>query len=130
MILLKRYEISIDCNLTIDMPNVTSYYILIIDSILGFVLIENIMRIVKDISFLSWTGSHSLVYYFICGGVPLTVSNIFNKIGLTFNGYYVMVIFFFIIVYLISTAITWFIYRYIPFIVGDYSNLYTNKHTR
>jgi hypothetical protein len=69
---------------------------------------------------ISWTGSHSLVYYFLCGGVPLMVSLTMKKMNYAYEGNYLFVIIAFISVYLITSAIVWLIYRYLPQITGRY----------
>ncbi len=76
----------------------------------------------KVIKTINWTGSHSLVYYFICGGIPVIVGKIFNII-IPYNGNYLLIVLAFIIVYALTTAITWIIYRYFPFIVGKSKKL-------
>ncbi len=62
---------------------------------------------------IEWTGSHSIVYYFICGGVPFVVSRLLNSIGLPWHNY-LSTLLAFIIVYIAATLLTWLIYRYTP----------------
>ena len=86
-------------------------------------LMVQIFKHLPMIRLLSWTGKHSLVYYFLCGGVPLLVSKIFNKAGMMYNGNYLYVVLAFILVYLCATAITYIVYRYMPFLVGRNNKL-------
>lgn len=118
-IIIKVYENHIDANLTIDMPAISSYPLLLFDSIVGFIVMRNIMMALHPIKMITWTGSHSLVYYFLCGGVPLLTSMLFNNIGLPYDGNYVLVIIAFTLVYVITSIITWLIYKYIPFVTGS-----------
>lgn len=67
---------------------------------------------------LEWTGSHSLVYYFLCGGVPLITSKVLDKTGLSYDGNYLYVMVALLIVYVMTTFFTWIIYRYFPFPIG------------
>jgi hypothetical protein len=67
---------------------------------------------------VSWMGSHVIVYYFLCGGVPLTLSVLANKIGFSYHGIYAQVIVVLIAVYLLITLLTWLIYKYIPWATG------------
>lgn len=49
-----------------------------------------------------------------CGGVPLIVSKLLTKVGLVYQGNYLYVMTAFVTVYIVTTIITWLIYRYLP----------------
>ena len=64
---------------------------------------------------IEWTGSHCIVYYFICGGVPLLVGFFLNYIGFPYQGHLSMLIAY-PLVYALATAIVYVIYRYFSFL--------------
>jgi len=118
LILLKIYENKSGLFLTVCPIHISNYAIYITDCLLCFFLMANICSHIPAIKPIEWTGSHSLVYYFICGGVPMLTALLLNHIGFAYNNNYIQVIIAFIIVYVVSTAITWLIYRYVPYIAG------------
>ncbi len=99
---------------------VSNYPLFVIDLIIGILLLVTIFKQLPSNYLIQWTGSHSIVYYFICGGVPLISSKLFNMLGFTFKGYLSIIIVFFV-VYFVSTLITWIIYKYLPAIIYSHS---------
>lgn len=71
---------------------------------------------------IEWTGSHTLVYYFLCSAVPLAVSVLLNHCGIVFHDDVLSVLFAFILAYFATSAIVWTVYRFFPFMVGKYSS--------
>ena len=61
-----------------------------------------------------------MVYYFICGGVPLTVSRLASAIGMTFESNALFLAPVIIAVCAVSTGIVYLIYRYVPFVTGKF----------
>ena len=69
---------------------------------------------------MTWVGRHSIVYYFICGGVPLVTARSLSVAGLPFVADSSAISFAalwqmplaFILVCLFSTAIVWAVYRF------------------
>ncbi len=92
---------------------VSNYFLFIIDLLCSTLLLINIFKKLPSNKMIEWTGSHSIAYYFICGGVPLIMSKAFNIIGIEYKGYFSLFLVF-IAVYIVSTAITWLIYKYTP----------------
>ena len=122
LIILKYIEYRYEWKMVMGPIVVTSIPTFLCDCIISCLLLSSIFahlesRIIAPRA-LSWTGSHCLVYYFICGGVPLLTAKIMTSIGLPYNDQYWRVALVFIIVYIVATAITWFIYRYLPFMVS------------
>ena len=105
--------------LTAEPIHISSYILLLADGCLSAYIVVSLCRMMRPIGMVCWTGCHSLVYYFICGAVPTLVSFVLNKTGYGYEGHYYRVVTAFIAVYLIATAITWFIYRYLPFMAGQ-----------
>ena len=98
--------------------DIDNYPVFIIDNILAILLITRLCKLLPDMKPISWMGSHVIVYYFLCGGVPLTLSVLANKIGFSYHTNYLQVIVVLIAVYLMITLLTWLIYKYIPWATG------------
>lgn len=118
LIILKYIEYRYEWKMVMGPIVVTSIPTFLCDCIISCLLLTTLFKRISSFKFLSWTGSHCLVYYFICGGVPLLTAKIMTSIGLPYNDQYWRVALVFIIVYIVATAITWFIYRYLPFMVS------------
>lgn len=101
--------------------DIDNYPVFIIDNILAILLITRLCKLLPDMKPISWMGSHVIVYYFLCGGVPLTLSVFANKIGFSYYGNYLQVIVVLIAIYLMITLLTWFIYKYIPWATGRFN---------
>lgn len=115
---IKTCEYYLQVKLLIWNIHITNYYLFIADILVCTIAIIQIFKRMPSIKWLNWTGRHSIVYYFLCGGVPLLVSKLLFKLDLSYHGNYLTVLIAFILVYLIATIITFFIYQYIPFITG------------
>lgn len=92
---------------------VSNYFIFITDLLLTSLLLIHLFKRLPSIKVIEWTGSHSIAYYFICGGVPMIVSKVLYKMNII-NQSYFSILCVFIMVYVISTGITLLIYRYTP----------------
>ena len=101
--------------------DIDNYPVFIVDNVLAILLITRLCKLLPDMKPISWMGSHVIVYYFLCGGVPLTLSVLANKIGFSYYGNYLQVIVVLIAVYLMITLLTWFIYKYIPWATGRFN---------
>lgn len=118
IIFIKYIEYYYKINIMICPLTISNYIIFLIDSIAGIYLLINISKKIPNYKFIKYTGSHSITYYFLCGGVPLLTSTILNKINFYYNGQYYRIIIALIIVYIICTSITWIIYKFIPWTIG------------
>ncbi|MBP7358103.1 MAG: acyltransferase family protein [Prevotella sp.] len=118
IIFIKYIEYYYKINIMICPLTISNYIIFLIDSIVGIYLLINISKKIPNYKFIKYTGSHSITYYFLCGGVPLLTSTILNKINFYYNGQYYRIIIALIIVYIICTSITWIIYKFIPWTIG------------
>lgn len=126
LILIKTYETYKGIRLYISPIVIDNYFIFLIDFIIFNIwlihlcqwLEKNINTDFPLLKMIAWTGEHSLVYYFLCGGIPLLVSMAMRKINYAYEGNYLFVIITFISVYLLTSAVVWFIYRFFPQITG------------
>lgn len=114
---LKIYVVRADITLTIWHINITNYAVFFANVAVGCLAMFGLFRNLPSCKSLEWIGKHSLVYYFLCGGVPLLVSKLAVRIGFCYNSHLqVFVVFVFVLA--ISTILTWTIYRYVPFVTG------------
>ena len=95
--------------LTCQPVHVSSFALLMTDGIVGCLLITAICHWLPRLRWMEWTGQHSLIYYFICGGVPLLVTRALTAIGYPYQDNYFLVIIAFLSVYAISSALSFFI---------------------
>lgn len=118
LILLKFYEWDGHLTLMLWPIRVTSYPVLLADFALSAMLLPAICKRCPPCRMIQWTGAHSIVYYFFCGAAPLLVARLMNLSGFPYTGQYVSVIIAFAMVYALTTAAAWLIYRYIPAVTG------------
>jgi len=119
IILIKIYVVLNENVLMLIHPiKITNIPVFIIDSLISIFIMINVCKWLPTVKLIEWTGAHSLVYYFFCGAVPLIVTTIMRKLGYIYEGYYFYVLIAFIIVYFVTTFVTWFIYKYLPFTTG------------
>lgn len=112
-IFLKVLEFHYDINMMVCPILIDSMGLFTVDTLLGCILLTSFVR-----RFLSggcrvsyafqWVGRHSLVYYFICGGVPKMVAIAMQRTTDVAYGYMPIA---FVLVCLLSTGITWGLYR-------------------
>lgn len=116
--IIKIYEYKTNVNLLINPINITNYPIFILDTILMILLMVNISKNCPRCKTIEWTGARSIVYYFFCGGCPLIISTLLNKLEFSYNGYYYRVIIAFLLTYTATSLIAWIVYRFFPFLIG------------
>lgn len=116
IIAIKFYEYNLDLPMrNIAIENVPLF---LTDTIIWLFLIVSIIKFIPRCQVIEWTGRHCIVYYFLCGGCPLIISMLMNKIKLPYDGYFSRYLLTLFIVYVFATILTWLIYRYVPFITG------------
>lgn len=118
LVLTKIYVAYTDTLLLIWHINISSYAIFTINVIAGCIAIVGIFKKLPPCRPIEWIGRHSLIYYFLCGGIPLTTSKMLCKIGFEYNGCYLNMLVAYAIVCATSTLAVAFIYKYIPFVTG------------
>lgn len=94
----------------------TCFPLFVIDLLLCMTLLVGMFKRLPAFAPVQWTGSHSLVYYFICGGVPLMVAMLLNRVGLPCQGY-LTILLAFALVYPLSTLLVYVIYRWFPLLI-------------
>ena len=102
-------------------PTIISYYsFLILDYLISTMTFIEVFKLLPRCKALEWVGQHSLVYYFICGGVPLTVSMVADKMGYTYDAGCINLVPVILIVCAVSTGIVYLTYKYVPFVTGKF----------
>ena len=108
-IILKYWIYSHSLLMTLQPIHISSFTLLLVDGLIGCLLIIAVCHWLPRIKWVEWTGAHSLVYYFICGGIPLLVTRVLTTIGRPYEDNYLNIIIAFILVYAISSAFSFFI---------------------
>ena len=90
---------------------VSNFYLFIADLIVSVLLLVCVFMKLPFMPILSWIGKRSIVYYFICGGVPFVVGRLLIRAGFPYSGFFHFIAAF-AMVCLFSTAIVWLVYRY------------------
>ena len=118
LFVLKGYEIRNDVNMTFYVIIIDSYPLFYADTLLFCLLAVTVLKSIPytfAVRPLVWVGAHSLVYYFVSGGVPIIVS----RLMLPYDGTcYGLVLLAFVLVCLVASAITWVVYKFFPWAVG------------
>ena len=116
LIFIKVYEYHVDLPMrNIAIENIPLF---LSDSIVWLLLIISIVKYIPSCKPIEWTGQHCIVYYFLCGGCPLIISMLMNKLDVAYDGYLYRYMLTLLLVYLLTTVFTWFIYKYFPFMTG------------
>lgn len=107
LFLIKVYEYVVD----LPMRNIAieSAPLFLADAFIWLLFIISIIRYIPRCKMIEWTGRHCIVYYFLCGGCPLIISMLMNKIGILYSGYSYRYFLALLLVYLLITALTWII---------------------
>lgn len=113
--IIKVYEYVGGVSMTFYVIRIDSFTLFFTDTALSSLCLVWLCKRLPAMRLLEYTGSHSLVYYFICGGVPLVVGRLMPEY--TEGGFHMLAAAF-VIVYLCSTAIVWAIYKWIPWTTG------------
>lgn len=117
---IKAWEMYYDVSMTEWYINIDCYPMFLLDTVCGAALLILICKRLPRMRLMEWTGIRSLGFYFLCGGVPLTVSMALQRLGLAYNGCYLTVLLVFLIVYILTAILVWALYKYVPFVFGKW----------
>lgn len=92
-------------------------------ALLSSILVINICKRIPDNSVMNFIGKHSLVFYMLSGGLPNIVAILLRGLGIPYG---LKIVFATVLSLLLATGITWFVNKYIPFLV-DLRNLKRKK---
>ena len=74
LIIIKGYATCKGVHTMIYPMGIDSYFIFFLDMLTSVFLLVNVCKQLPRCKPLEWVGAHSIVYYFVCGGVPLCLS--------------------------------------------------------
>ncbi len=117
----QRYGIAVP----VSPQRMTAFPVFLIDTLLGAFVIIAVCRQCCHNSGINFIGRNSLVYYFLCGGVPLLTGIAFRHVGLTYHGNYLVVLLDFAVVIAVMSALAYVILRHLPWMLGR-----SNSHTK
>lgn len=109
LILLKIYERLNDVKMFISPIVIDNYLVFFIDVLLATWLLMRLCQWLASrwsCSLLTYTGKHSIIYYFLCGGIPMLVTMALEKAKWAYDGRYWLVPVAFVIVYVVATVFT------------------------
>lgn len=122
VLLSKVYIYIYDINMTMYIINIDSFTLYYVDTILSSLILISVCKWAEKKSMGKeneimglgkWIGSHTLVIFYLCGGIPRLLSVILPK----YNGNYLSVIIAFILVCVSSISLSYVIYKYFPKLV-------------
>lgn len=113
-IIVMKYQVS----LLVWPIRISNYFLFLLDAIVCILFMTNLCKRIGHQRLIEWTGAHSIVYYFFCGGIPLLISNSLMYFHFDYQSQYYRVAITLLLVYFITSLFTWLIYRYIPFVTG------------
>ena len=112
---MKVYEYASGVQMTFYVIQIDSFALFLADTVVSSLCLVWLCKRLPSIRIVEYIGSHSLIYYFICGGVPLIVGRLMPQYT---EGSYHLLAAAFVIVCLCSTAIVWAIYKWLPWTTG------------
>ena len=118
LIIIKGYATYKGVHTMIYPMSIDSYFLFFLDMLTSIFLLVNICKQLPRFKLLEWVGAHSIVYYFVCGGVPLCLSLALDKVGLDYHGAYYSVLIAYALVCIVASGIVAIVYRYLPFMLG------------
>ncbi len=118
VVALKWFEQSFGIAVPVSPSRMSSFLIFLVDTCLSAFVVITLCKRFNGSRFINYVGRTSLVYYFLCGGVPFLVGMAFKRFGLVYTGNYLLVLAAFVLVVLIISALTFVIVRYLPFMLG------------
>ncbi|MCB6901740.1 acyltransferase family protein [Hoylesella buccalis] len=116
LVICKIIENYYELNMIIYVLNIDNVFIFLIDTFLSIYIIIYLAKKLPQFHFIQYVGRHCIVFYFLCGGIPLLTSKVFNAISLGYSSNYLQLLPVFFCVLVITTFITWIIYKYIKIV--------------
>ncbi len=118
VVALKFAEQAWDIKVPVSPSRMTSFPVFFADTMLSAFVITTFFRRFDGCRFLNYIGRNSIVFYFLCGGVPLLSGMMFARAGLTYRGNYLLVLFDLALVLLVMSVLARVITRYLPWMIG------------
>lgn len=109
LIIIKTFESVVEIQQYISPIVINNYLVFFIDVLLSSWLLMRLSKWLErqyTCPLLTFTGKYSIIYYFLCGGIPMLVTMSMEKVGWAYEGRYWLVPVAFVIVYFVATAFT------------------------
>jgi fucose 4-O-acetylase-like acetyltransferase len=110
-VLSKYIILSNDMQVVFGPIIVSDFFLFIADLLVAVFLLVGVFMKLRSVPVLTWVGQRSIVYYFICGGVPLVLGRLFVSVGFPYSNYLQLFVVF-AAVCLFATVMVWLVYRY------------------
>ena len=120
MVIIKLVVYTRSIDLFINPIVISHYPLFFLNVLVSLLVLTTLSKNIPTVPLIQWTGRNSIVYYFLSGAVPLITQKLFTAIGLAYNQNYFIILAAFAVVYLLASALTWTICRYVPFITGRF----------
>ena len=109
LILLKIIVLIYKLDITFYYISIDNYLIFLLDTLLWCIIIVKIVKHIHInniyIYYMEWIGKHTLVFYFLSGGVPLVITTFMHKL-FSIHSYYLILLIVFLLVMITITIIT------------------------
>lgn len=120
LISMKYMEHTTPLRMLFEPVIVTSFILFFIDTMMFITLFILLIKHIRPYKMICWTGRNSLVYYFLCGGVPLITNRMLMFMGINYGNNIIVLLIITVFVYFVTTLITKLIVKYIPFVTGKF----------
>ena len=114
LILLKIIVLIYKLDMTFYYISIDNYLIFLLDTLLWCIIIVKIVKHIHInniyISYMEWIGKHTLVFYFLSGGVPLVITTFMHKL-FSIHSYYSILLIVFLLVMITITIITYILFN-------------------
>lgn len=120
LIAIKFMEYSAGMNMIIEPVIITSFLLFFIDTMMFITLFILFIRHHRPRKFIYWIGKNSMIYYFLCGIIPLLTNRLLTYLGVDYGNSLLILLAITLSVYVTTTIITYFIVKYIPFVTGKF----------
>lgn len=118
LVLIKAAVYTQSIELFINPIAISQYPLFFLNIVVSILTMTSICKKLPNMPLIQWTGRNSIVYYFLSGAVPMITQILFAAFGLTYNHNYLLILGAFAVVYLLTSALTWIVCKYAPFIIG------------
>lgn len=117
IIIIKIYEYYLDLPMrNIAIENIPLF---LIDCMVWLLFVISLIKHIPSSKMIEWTGRHSIIYYFLAGGIPILVSLILNMLGFPHQNIWTLIIAC-VLVYLTATILVWIVYKVMPINLNKY----------
>lgn len=118
VVIIKVFECRYGICVPVSPEHITSFPVFFADTVLASFVVITFFKRFSRCRFLNYVGRNSIVFYFLCGGVPLLTGMAFRRFQLAYNGNYLLVLADFAVVVALMSLLTFIIIKFFPFMIG------------